>query len=79
MEYLAAKPCSEIIPKYVEDENIQKEILAQFTPLENTFLCPDTPNYEIFLSAWIFVDEVEYEQFGFVVKPKEGADPELLE
>lgn len=47
---IAARPCDEVIREYVTDPVTQQNMLKEFNDMQ--FLCPDTDQYTIFVSAW---------------------------
>ena len=54
LEPIGALPCSEMLAKYVQDEETRNAMLSEFLELEDTFLCPDTPSYELYQKGWIY-------------------------
>ena len=58
----AAKPCKDVIPKYITDEYYLDQIKQEFGLKYDRFLCPDTPSYNLFYPAWLsWKNELSYE------------------
>ena len=57
-----AAPCKDVIPKYISDEYYLDQIKQEFGLKYDTFLCPDTPSYNLFYPAWLsWKNELSYE------------------
>ena len=54
--------CKEVIPKYISDEYYLDQIKQEFGLKYDTFLCPDTPSYNLYYPAWLsWKNELAYE------------------
>ena len=54
IETVDALPCSEMLSKYVQDEETRNAMTKEFLGEEDTFLCPDTPSYELYKEKWFY-------------------------
>ena len=52
--------------------------MKEFLGASADFLCPDTPNYTLFVDTWLLQGEVDFSNFLLLIKAKDGADQERL-
>ena len=64
-----AKPCEEMIPKYITDEYTINEMLGVLNPRQKEFMCPDSESYQLFYPSWLsWGVNQEYAYFAVTIK-----------
>ena len=64
LETIDALPCSEMLAKYVQDEETRNAMSKEFLGNEDIFLCPDTASYELYQKGWIYTQNNSFKSFA---------------